>query len=63
MDCSTGPVRTARFTPSSPFVDLEDTSHTMILNPEGHLGLTDLVGNPVVNFFNDTVFLWNDIIF
>jgi hypothetical protein len=63
VDCSTGPVRTARFTPSSPFVDLEDTSHTMILNPEGHLGLTDLVGNPVVNLFNNIVFLGNDIVF
>ena len=61
VDCSTGPVRTAQFTPSSPFVDLEDTPHTMVLNPEGHLGLTDMAGNPPINIFNDTMFLWNTI--
>jgi hypothetical protein len=62
-DCSTGPVRTAKFTPASPFVDLEDAHYTILFNPEGHLGLTDLVGNPMVDIFNDTLFLWNTIDF
>jgi hypothetical protein len=44
VDCSTGPVRTAAFTPTSPM--LAATNHTLVLNPEHHLGLTDLAGNP-----------------
>jgi hypothetical protein len=63
VDCAAGPVRTAAFTPSSPFVDLEGTVHTVLLNPEGHLGLTDMTGNPCVDFSDDTVFLWNFITF
>lgn len=44
VDCSTGPVRTAAFTPATPMIPA--TNHTLVLNPERHLGLTDLAGNP-----------------
>jgi len=61
VDCVNGPVRTAAFTPSTPF--LADTSHTVILNPEQHLGLTDLAGNPPVALFTREVMLSNDLQF
>jgi hypothetical protein len=44
VDCTAGPVRTAVFTPTSAM--LPGTNHTLILNREHHLGLTDLAGNP-----------------
>ncbi len=44
VDCVTGPVRTAAFTPASPLHGATD--HTVVLNPEHHLGVTDLAGNP-----------------
>lgn len=44
VDCTAGPVRTAAFTPTSPMN--ASTNHTLVLNPEHHLGLTDLAGNP-----------------
>ena len=44
VDCASGPVRTARFTPTVPLTP--GTNHTLVLNPEHHLGLTDLAGNP-----------------
>lgn len=44
VDCAAGPVRTAAFTPSAPLSPA--TNHTLVLNPEHHLGLTDLAGNP-----------------
>jgi hypothetical protein len=44
VDCSAGPVRTAAFTPAS--LMLQATNHTLMFNPEHHLGLTDLAGNP-----------------
>jgi len=44
VDCTAGPVRTAAFTPTSAM--LVGTNHTLILNREHHLGLTDLAGNP-----------------
>ena len=52
VDCSTGPVRTAAFTPSTPM--LAGTNHTVEFNPEHHLGLTDLSGNPfpTISFLN-----------
>jgi hypothetical protein len=44
VDCLAGPVRTAAFTPAAPMA--AGTNHTLVLNPEHHLGLTDLAGNP-----------------
>jgi hypothetical protein len=44
VDCVAGPVRQAAFTPTSPMIP--GTNHTLVLNPEHHLGLTDLAGNP-----------------
>jgi hypothetical protein len=44
VDCAVGPVRQAAFTPASPMIP--GTNHTLVLNPEHHLGLTDLAGNP-----------------
>ena len=44
VDCTAGPVRTAVFTPTAPM--LPGTNHTLVLNREHHLGLTDLAGNP-----------------
>jgi hypothetical protein len=44
VDCAAGPVRRAAFTPTSPMIPR--TNHTLVLNPEHHLGLTDLAGNP-----------------
>jgi hypothetical protein len=44
VDCAAGPVRQAAFTPTSPMI--AGTNHTLVLNPEHHLGLTDLAGNP-----------------
>lgn len=44
VDCAVGPVRQAAFTPSTPMIPA--TNHTLVLNPEHHLGLTDLAGNP-----------------
>ena len=44
VDCSAGPVRTAVFTPTAAM--LPGTNHTLLLNREHHLGLTDLAGNP-----------------
>lgn len=61
VDCVTGPVRTAAFTPTTPF--RADIDHRLLINPEHHLGLTDLVGNPAVHLFTDTVFLRNYVLF
>ena len=44
VDCTSGPVRTAAFTPTSAM--LPGTNHTLVLNREHHLGITDLAGNP-----------------
>lgn len=44
VDCSAGPVRTAAFSPAAPLSGA--TNHTLVLNPQHHLGLTDLAGNP-----------------
>jgi len=44
VDCTSGPVRTAAFTPT--FAMLPGTNHTLVLNREHHLGITDLAGNP-----------------
>lgn len=44
VDCTSGPVRTAVFTPTSAM--LPGTNHTLVLNREHHLGITDLAGNP-----------------
>jgi hypothetical protein len=44
VDCAGGPVRTASFTPTAAMH--ASTWHTLILNPEGQLGVTDLVGHP-----------------
>lgn len=44
VDCAAGPVRSAAFTPAAPLSPA--TNHTLVLNPEGRLGLTDLAGNP-----------------
>ncbi len=49
VDCAAGPVRTAVFTPSAPLNG--STNHTLVLNPEHHLGLTDLAGNPYLPFW------------
>jgi hypothetical protein len=44
VDCAAGTVRQAAFTPTAPMIP--GTNHTLVLNPEHHLGLTDLAGNP-----------------
>lgn len=44
VDCVSGPVRTAAFIPGTPW--LPGRGHTLVLNREHHLGLTDLAGNP-----------------
>jgi hypothetical protein len=61
VDCAAGPVRTASFTPTLPLQ--AGAIHALLLNPEGHLGLTDLAGNPAVDFRNDTIFLFNTVPF
>lgn len=61
VDCDTGPVRTAAFTPTTPF--LPGNGYVLLLNPQGHLGLTDMAGNPPVDLFTDTIFLTNDLHF
>jgi hypothetical protein len=61
VDCAGGPVRTAAFTPDTPF--RVGAEHTVVLNPEHHLGLTDLAGNPPVDLFNWTLWLSNDLEF
>jgi hypothetical protein len=52
-------VRTASFTPDVPF--RADAQHTIILNPEHHLGLTDLAGNPSITIFNREIMFFNDL--
>jgi hypothetical protein len=42
--CATGRVRTAAFTPTTPFTPLSD--YQVELNPEHTLGLVDMAGNP-----------------
>jgi hypothetical protein len=44
VDCAAGPVRSARFTPTSPLVAGVD--QTVVFNPEHVLLVTDLAGNP-----------------
>ena len=44
VDCTAGPVRRATFTPTAAM--LPGTNHSVVLNREHHLGLTDLAGNP-----------------
>jgi hypothetical protein len=46
VDCGSGPVRTASYTPTAPLAPA--TGHAVQLNPEHHLGLTDLAGNPAL---------------
>ena len=44
VDCTAGPSVTAAFTPTSAMSP--GTNHTLVLNREHHLGITDLAGNP-----------------
>ena len=44
VNCETGRVRTARFTPTHPLAASSD--YSVVLNPEFSLGVTDLAGNP-----------------
>lgn len=57
VDCDLGPVRTALFTPVAPL--RSGRGYWLVLNPVGHLGLTDLAGNPPIDLFDGTVFLFN----
>jgi len=54
VDCLTGPVRMARFTPTAPMAvppptDLEPEGepYVLFINPEHVLGVSDLAGNPL----------------
>ena len=45
VDCVAGPVRSAAFTPTAPMAAA--TEHSVVLNPEHTLGVTDPSGNPL----------------
>jgi hypothetical protein len=44
VSCEEGPLRQARFTPSSPFT--ANAAYWLVLNPEHQLALADMFGNP-----------------
>ena len=45
VDCVAGAVRTAAFTPDTPWTDGQSLG--LVTNPEGNIDATDLVGNPL----------------